>query len=385
MSVHQLRIAVIGTGMIAAVHVRSARAAGAQVIGVLGRNARKSEEAAEAFGAGRGYADLNELLADQPDVVHICTPNSQHYPQAIAVISAGINVICEKPLAVSVEDADDLVQAAANAGVVATVPFVYRFHPMVREIRARIAGGDLGRVLTIHGHYLQDWMQDEDASSWRVDSAEGGDSRAFADIGSHWCDLVEFVTGTRFTDVSAATDIVYDTRPGAGGQSFAARDDGQSKTAARMPVMTEDNAVALFRTEEGRLANVVISQVAAGRKNRLWFEVDGTQGSAAFDQENPETAWFGNKRGSQTIVRDPSQGSADQRRLSLAPSGHTQGWVDAFAAFVLDTYTAVRTGEAPEGLPTFADGARSVRLVDAVITSARSRSWSPIPTQKEAV
>ena len=376
----RLRVVVVGTGMIAAVHVRAARAAGAEVLGVLGRTPERSVQVAAQLDVPTGYASLDDVIADRPDVVHVCTPNDQHHPQALAVIRAGINVVCEKPLAVSSEQALELEHAAREAGVVATVPFVYRFHPMVREVRSKIADGDLGRVLAVHGHYLQDWMLDEDSSSWRVDAGAGGMSRAFADIGSHWCDLVEFVTGERFTSVSAVTDIVYPTRPAASGPSFSGTPDPDPVADAteRAEVTTEDTAVATFRTGSGRIGNVVISQVSAGRKNRLWFEVDGTLGSAAFDQEQPESAWFGNETGAQIVVRDPSQGSPDQRRLAVVPSGHPQGYVDAFAAFVADTYTAVATGTAPEGLPTFADGARSARIVDTVVASAGDTVWREI-------
>jgi predicted dehydrogenase len=386
----RLRVAVVGTGMIAAVHIRSARAAGAEVIGILGRTPERSAEVARQHDVPTGYADLDALLADAPDVVHICTPNDQHHPQTLAVLRAGINVICEKPLALDSAQADELVATAESAGVVATVPFAYRFHPMVREIRARIAAGDLGRVIGIHGSYLQDWMLDEDSSSWRVDPGASGLSRAFADIGSHWCDLVEFVTGERFTAVSAITDIVYETRPVASRPSFSgapapdapASDLSGGTVPDRAPVTTEDTAVATFRTASGRIGNVVISQVSAGRKNRLWFEIDGTRSSAVFDQEQPESAWFGSETGATIVVRDPSQGSADQRRLAVVPSGHPQGYLDAFAAFVADTYAAVvakRTGGvAPEGLPTFADGARSAHIIDAVVASAGAPAWKEI-------
>ncbi|MDM7890706.1 Gfo/Idh/MocA family protein [Curtobacterium caseinilyticum] len=380
----RIRVAVVGTGMIAGVHARAARAAGAEVVGVLGRTPSRSEQVAAQLDVPRGYASLDEVIADAPDVVHVCTPNDQHHPQALAVIRAGINVVCEKPLAISAAQAAELVAAADEAGVVATVPFVYRYHPVVREIRGRIGAGELGRLLAVHGHYLQDWMLDEDASSWRVDAGAGGASRAFADIGSHWCDLVEFVTSQPFASVSAATDIVYPTRPAASGPSFSGSPDPDPVADAgrRSEVTTEDTAVATFRTASGRIGNVVISQVAAGRKNRLWFEVDGTLGSAAFDQEQPESAWFGNERGAQIVVRDPSLGFPDQRRLAVVPAGHPQGYLDAFAAFVADTYAAVRSeggpSSWPEGLPTFADGARAASVIEAVVGSAADGAWREI-------
>ncbi len=283
---------------------------------MLGRTPSRSEQVAAQLDVPRGYASLDDVIADAPDVVHVCTPNDQHHPQALAVIRAGINVVCEKPLAISAAQAAELVDAADRAGVVATVPFVYRYHPVVREIRGRIAAGELGRMLAVHGHYLQDWMLDEDASSWRVDAGAGGVSRAFADIGSHWCDLVEFVTGEPFASVSAATDIVYPTRPAASGPSFSGSPDPDPVADAgqRAEVTTEDTAVATFRTASGRIGNVVISQVAAGRKNRLWFEVDGTLGSAAFDQSSPS------RRGSATSGA-PRSSSATRRSASRTNEG----------------------------------------------------------------
>lgn len=376
-----LRVAVIGTGMIAAVHVRAARSAGAHVTGVLGRNPERSAEAASRLALPQAYGSLDELTASRPDVVHICTPNSQHFPQAKAVIEAGINVVCEKPLATTASGASELAAAAASAGVVATVPFVYRFHPMVREIRQRIAAGDLGRILAMHGSYLQDWMLDGTASNWRIDAGEGGPSRAFADIGSHWCDLVEFVTGERFASVVSATDIVHPRRPAPTGPSFSG---ALHNSEQDVDVTTEDTAVATLRTPSGRLGNVIVSQVSGGRKNRLWFEVDGTQSSAVFDQENPECAWFGTQAGATIAVRDPSLGGSEQRRLAIVPAGHPQGYLDAFAAFVADTYATVR-GETRDGLPTFEDGARSARLVEAVVRSAQTQQWTEIPAQSTNV
>jgi predicted dehydrogenase len=290
------------------------------------------------------------------------------------VIEAGIHVVVEKPLATSAADAKRLVDAAASAGVVATVPFAYRFHPLVRELRARRIAGEFGDLTLLHGSYLQDWLVSPDASSWRVDAAAGGASRAFGDIGSHWCDLVEFVSGERFTSVSAVTSIAYDTRPAASGPSF-----GGASTGARVTVTTEDTAIATFRTATGVVANAVISQVAAGRKNRLWFELDGSTGSAVFDQENPESVWLGGQDGSTVLNRGEGAVSADQARLNLAPSGHPMGYLDAFAAFVADTYAAIG-GASPEGLPTFADGLRSATIIDAVLTSAATTQWTEIPS-----
>jgi predicted dehydrogenase len=372
--VSTLRAAVIGSGMIANVHRRAIADAGAALAGVLGSTSERSQRAGAEWGV-RGYADLSELLADGIDVVHVCAPNATHAEYALAVIEAGVNVVVEKPLATSTADARRLAEAARLAGVVATVPFVYRFHPLVRELRARRIAGEFGDLTLLHGSYLQDWLVSADSSSWRVDAAVGGASRAFADIGSHWCDLVEFVSGERFASVSAVTSVAYETRPAASGASFG----GPSTGGDRVTVTTEDTAVATFRTASGIVANTVISQVAAGRKNRLWFELDGSAGSAVFDQENPESVWLGGESGSTVLHRGEGMVSADQARLNRTPPGHPMGYLDAFGAFVADTYAAIG-GASPEGLPTFADGVRSATIIDAVLSSAATSTWTEIPS-----
>ncbi|WP_159499915.1 Gfo/Idh/MocA family protein [Microbacterium sp. 18062] len=373
--VHPLRVAIVGTGMIARVHARAARAAGEQVLGVLGSSSSRSQETAQQWRLPRGYADLDALLRDAPDVVHICTPNALHADQVRTVIAAGSHVVCEKPLATTRAEATELAALAREAGVVAAVPFVYRYHPMVREVRARRGRGELGDILLAHGTYLQDWMLDPRSSSWRVDPARGGASRAFADIGSHWCDLVEFVSGEQLAAVSALTSIAHATRPAASAPSFAAPSDAAADPVA---VTTEDIVTAIFRTARGVPVSLVVSQVSGGRKNRLWFELDGTRASAVFDQEDAETAWLAGVDGARILHRGEGEVSADQARLNHLPAGHAQGFGDAFDAFVADVYAAVR-GESPEGLPTFDDGARAAGIVDAVLDSAASRSWVDIP------
>ncbi|MEV6231429.1 Gfo/Idh/MocA family oxidoreductase [Saccharopolyspora shandongensis] len=367
-------VAILGAGMIGDVHRRAAILAGAEVVGVLASSPQRSQQVAAGWGVA-AYQDLAEVLADdRVDVVHVCTPNATHAPFAEAALRAGKHVICEKPLGISTAEAERMTAAAAESGLVAAVPFVYRYHPVVREIRARRQAGEFGAWNLLHGSYLQDWMLSPDASSWRVDPGLGGPSRAFADIGSHWCDLVQWVSGETFTDVLAELSIVVPIRPAAAGPTFA----GPTEAAGdRVEVSTEDSAALLLRTAAGVLGSATISQVAAGRKNRLWFELDGASGSAVFDQEEPERIWLGGADGNRILVRDPEHGSPEQRRLSKLPAGHAQGYAQCFEAFVADTYAAI-DGGSPEGLPTFEDGLRSARLVDAVLRSARNRSWTKV-------
>lgn len=368
-----LGVAIIGTGMIAAVHRRAVLASGARLQGVLGSSAGRSQQMAAAW-ACRGYTSMAELLADAAvDVVHICTPNALHHEMAADALRAGKHVVCEKPLATELAHARELQQLAETTGRVATVPYVYRYHPMVREARARIQAGDIGAIKLIHGSYLQEWLLNATDTNWRVDAVKGGASRAFADIGSHWCDLIEWVTGERFVATVALLSTAQAQRPQATQATFA--QGGGS--GAMAPVSTEDIACALLRTDRGTPANLTISQVSAGRKNRLWFEIDGERESLTFDQELPEQLWVGRPSGTTLLVKDPGQGSSEQRRMAILPAGHAQGYNECFAAFVQDTYATIG-GARPEGLPTFADGLRSAQLIEAVLASSRNQTWTPI-------
>jgi len=368
-------IAIVGTGMIGAVHRRAAIMAGAEVRGIAASSPERARQVAQEWNAPRAYRDIEELVTD-PDVqvVHVCTPNHLHRPMAQAALEAGKHVICEKPLATSLEDAQELTALASAKGVIATVPFVYRYHPVVREARARIQQGEIGPLRLIHGSYLQDWLLDPASNNWRVDPALGGASRVFADIGSHWCDLVEWVTGERFAEVSAVFETVIAERAASSAQSFATPAAG----GAMQAVASEDVAAAMFKTAGGILASLTVSQVSAGRRNRLWFEIDGAKASVAFDQEHSERLWLGYPdQREEVFVRGPGAGCAEQRRLSVLPAGHAQGYDGCFEAFIADTYRAIQAGY-PEGLPTFEDGLRSARIVDRVIASAKTRAWTAI-------
>jgi predicted dehydrogenase len=270
--------------MIGEVHRRAALLAGATVVGVLASSPERSREVAKSWGVEQAYADIDEVAAGDAEIVHICTPNASHVSYAVALMEAGKHVLCEKPLGIGLADAQHAYEVAERTGVVNTMPLTYRFHPMAREMQARVQAAEFGAVNLIHGSYLQDWLLDPRATSWRVDPKTGGPSRAFGDIGSHWCDLAEWVTGDRITELAATTAITIKQRPAETAATFsAARSD-----ALLVDVQTEDSALILFRTAGDVAGSAVISQLSAGRKNRLWLEVDGMQASAVFDQELPE-------------------------------------------------------------------------------------------------
>jgi len=361
----KLRAGIIGTGFMGSVHAQAVRAAGAEVSAVAGSSQVSAEAAAPGLGARTAAESPEALIArDDVDVIHICTPNATHADLVRMAIAAGKPVVCEKPLATSVEDARELTDLADRAGVVTAVPFVYRFYPAVREARDRILRGDAGRLWLLHGSYLQDWLAGADAMNWRVDPTLGGASRAFGDIGVHWCDLMEFVTGHRITRLVANTSRAYDQRETGGRPSSVA---------------TEDAATLLFQTDKGAAGSLVVSQVSPGRKNRLWFSFDGTEASYSFNQERPDTLQVGRAESSSEIaVGQQTLSTPGGRRYAKLPPGHPQGYQDSFNSFVADAYAAVQ-GQEPEGLPTFRDGLRAAVLTDALVTSAARQSWVDVP------
>ena len=368
-----VRVAIAGAGFIGAVHARSARLAGARLVGVAASTPESARRAAAALGADGAFDSAEELVtAPDVDVVHICTPNHLHVPLAEQALAAGKHVICEKPIALDGDGAQRLAAAAAAAGRIAAVPFVYRYYPTVREARERVRAGVAGPVRLLHGSYLQDWLLRPDDDNWRVDAELGGASRAFADIGSHWCDLAEFVSGHRITRLSARTLTALPERFSS--EPHAAFQSVNGHGAAR-PVTTEDAAIVQFETDGGAVGSTVISQVSAGRKNRLWLELDGGEEALVFCQEEPESLWVGRREAATLIKRDAEALSPPAARYATIPAGHPQGYNDCFDAFVAEVYAAIELGEPADGLPMFADGLRAARLTDAVLESAREQQW----------
>ena len=364
MPARQRRAGIVGTGSIGEVHARAVRAAGGTVAGVAAASHKSAMHGADKVGAAWAAESAAALIeSDDVDVVHVCTPNAQHLSIAELALKVGKPVICEKPLALSGDDAQHLVDLAAANDVVTGVPFVYRFYPSVREARARISSGDGGALRVVHGSYLQDWLSSSAQGNWRVDPSIGGPSRAFADIGVHWCDLMEFTTGHRIVRVSARLVTAFARR-------------GEHK---QFDVSTEDAATVIFETDRGAIGSVVVSQVSPGRKNRLWFEFDGADASYAFDQELPDSLWIGGRSSNQTVMRDPETLSAGASRYSVLPAGHPQGYQDCFNAFVSDFYSRILDSAAADGLPTFTDGLRAARLSDAVLQSDAADNWVEVP------
>jgi predicted dehydrogenase len=356
----RLRAGFVGAGFMAEVHSRAARAAGAEIAGIASSSAASAARAKDRLGVEQAYASFQDLVEDDAiDVIHVCTPECHPRRRGRgSAEAAGKHVICEKPLATNVQDATHLVELAATAGKVATVPFVYRFHPMVREARERIASGQTGRISTIQGSYLQDWLLSRDDDNWRVDAGLGGPSRAFADIGSHLCDLLEFVSGDRITRVGALSRTLFSGR------------------ANHKDVQTEDLVAAVFATETGTVGNLLVSQVAPGRKNRLMIEISGTESTVQFDQETPERLWLGKRAGSELLVRDPDALSSDAATAISSPGGAPAGLSGRIQRICVRHLCRYRRRHAPRACPPSGMGSGPPSLPKASSNPATTASGS---------
>jgi predicted dehydrogenase len=365
--------AIVGTGFVAAVHVDALRRLGIEVAGVVG----SSPERAAAAGMGEAYVSLDELLADdRVDVVHVTTPNDLHRPQVKQALEAGKHVVCEKPLALTAVESAELLALAEAAGVVHCTNFNARFYSQVQYTRALVRDGTLGELWNVHGAYLQDWLLRPTDWNWRLDPLRGGALRAIGDIGSHWLDLVQFVTGQSIVELIAdlRTVLPVRRRPKGPVQTFAAADAEGEDVA----IETEDLGHVLLRFDGGASGSLVVSQVSAGRKNMLAFELDGSRAAVAWSSERAEELWLGHRgRPNELVTRDPSLFDPAAGNATSLPAGHPEGFADAFRELYRRVYRAVGDGGPPAtpDYPTFADGHRENVLADAIGRSSRERRW----------
>ncbi|MBL5966245.1 Gfo/Idh/MocA family oxidoreductase [Lelliottia amnigena] len=374
-----INVGIIGSGFIGPAHIEALRRLGfVQVVALCDGTLEQAQEKAQALNIPHAYGNVEELLA-HPDlhVVHNCTPNHLHAQINRQILRAGKHVFSEKPLCMTPEEAHELVELAEQAGVVHGVSFVYRQFAMVRQAQSMMREGSLGRLFASHGSYLQDWMLLDTDYNWRVDAALGGASRAVADIGSHWCDTVQFVTGRRIVEVMADLSIVWPTRKAnvAGNSTFTQEDSAVFENKA---VTTEDFGSVLFRFDDGSKGCFSVSQVSAGRKNRLSFEINGSEKSVAWDQEVPQQLWIGHRsQANQTLSDDPGLMNRDAADSAHFPGGHIEGWPDAFKNMMAQFYRAVQTGVMPVKplFATFYDGANVMYIIDAIVKSHQQQRW----------
>lgn len=376
----RLQVAIIGTGFMGPAHTEALRRLGLEVRGILGSTAVKSQQAAAQLGIPKAYGDLDELLADEAvQAVHITSPNRHHFEQASRVLRAGKHVHCEKPLAMTAAESRALVELARESGVVAGVNYNIRYYPLNVEVRDMVARGALGRVFSIYGSYVQDWLLYPTDYNWRVLADEGGKLRAVADIGTHWLDLLQTVTGLRVTAVFADLQTVHGVRKRPLGEvaTFSGKVEQVAATEA-VAIETEDHGSVLLRFENGARGSLWVSQVTAGRKNSLRYEIAGTEGAVAWNSEQPNDLWIGHRNEpNQWLIRDPGLLSAAARAYTSYPGGHNEGYDDSFKQSFKAFYDYIAAGDltAPEPFPTFAQGHHEIVLCEAILQSHAEQRW----------
>jgi predicted dehydrogenase len=335
------RAAIVGTGYVARVHAHVLRDLGVSVVAVCGR----TRAGADALGRElrvAAYDDLAHLLdTEQVEVLHVCTPNARHAEQTLLALERGLHVVCEKPLAVSSAEAAAMVEAAARVGRVAATCYHVRGYPLVRRMRAEVQSGGMGAVFSVHGRYLcDDLLVAPGGGGWRVEPAVAGPSYVVGDLGTHWLDLAEYVTGLRVTEVFA--EFVGEP--------------------------LEDYSALLLRLDHGVAGSLLVSAGASGRKNQLLFECEAERGGLTWDQEEPNVLL---SRSANAPTRLVMKESGPDARY---PAGHAEGYGGAFRNVFADVYRAI-AGEPHDQYPTFEDGLRGVSLVEAAVASAREGRW----------
>jgi predicted dehydrogenase len=324
--------------------------------------------------------DWQDVIRDPSiDAVHIATPNAEHFPMAKAAFEAGKHVLCEKPLAMSVAEAAELVALQTAKDLRGAVNHNLRYYPMVQQMRRMREAGDFGEILVIQGTYSQDWMLYETDWNWRVEPKVGGDSRVMADIGSHFFDMAEHVTGLRVDQVCSDLQIFWPTRkqPKGGGESFSGK-LGVAGETVDTPIVTEDFGMTMFRAGKARGA-MTASQVSAGRKNGLVLEIYGTKGGATWRQETPEELWLGHRDApNQVLMKDPALLDAQARGFADFPGGHAEGYPDTHKQLFRRFYASITDAALAPDYPQMADGLRQMRILDAELASAKSRKWEAV-------
>jgi predicted dehydrogenase len=375
--------AVIGGGFIGPVHVEALRRIGVEVIGLLGSSPDRARDVARRLGIARAYRDLGELLADERvGVVHIASPNEHHFDQARRVLESGRHVICEKPLASSTEETAALrALAASRPSQAAAVNYNVRYYPLCHEIRDRIAKGALGRVLSVTGSYVQDWLLYPKDYNWRVEPDGRTNLRAVADIGTHWMDLAQFLTGMPIRAVNADLATFHPRRfkPIGPTDTFSGPTADGSRTVEEVEITTDDHGAVLLRFDAGARGAYHVSQVTAGRKNRLTIEIAATEGAVAWDSESPNRLWIGSRRGpNQILERDPALLGPSATAISDYPGGHAEGFPDTFKQLYADVYGWIvegRNSGQSATFPSFSDGDDELRLCEAIARSAADGRW----------
>jgi predicted dehydrogenase len=381
MNTTPVKVAVAGAGFIGPVHIESLRRLpGIEVVALCHSNEAASIEKARTLGVPGAFDSFEQMLAESSfDCVHICTPNDLHYSMAKAALLEGKHVVCEKPLAMNVAEATELLALAREKNLVHAVNFNIRYYPLVRQMKTLRATGAIGEVNAVMGSYLQDWLFYATDYNWRLEAAKSGDSKAVADIGSHLIDLIEYITGLSVTEVMADFSTIHPVRkkPLQPIETYSGKLLSNGGYA-EVPVALEDHANILLRFNNGRKGVATVSQVAAGRKNRLSLEISGSESSLAWCSEQPNDLWIGHRnKVNELLIRDPSLVHSDVRSIIAYPGGHNEGFGDTSKQLFSEVYAAVRDGHPPANptYPTFVEGLRELTLCEKIVTSHQEQCW----------
>ena len=373
-------VGIAGTGFIGPAHVEALRRLGIPVLGLAEVDLETAQKKAAELGIPKAFGSFEALLADpEIDVVHLATPNVLHYPFAKAALQAGKHVICEKPMAMNTQESAELVRLAAEVKKVNVVNFNIRMYPMVQQARSMVQSGEIGNLFIIQGSYLQDWLLFPTDWNWRLEPGAGGSLRAVGDIGSHWLDLMTFVSGLKVKEVFADFKTFYPVRkkPARPLETFTGK-ILQPSDYVDQPISTEDYATILLHFENDVQGVLTVSQVCSGRKNRLFFEINGSQSSLAWNSERPNELWVGHRtQPNQVIMKDPAILSPEARAVTSYPGGHNEGFPDTFKQLYHKVYTYLFNGDFSQkpDFPTFADGHYEMVLCEAIERSAREKKW----------
>ena len=373
-------VAVVGAGFIGPVHIEGLRRLGIRITGILGVDATESESAAKALGLPRAYQDFNEVLHD-PEVssVHLAVPNRLHYAMARQALEARKHVLCEKPLAMNSSESAELVRLAKTSGRAAGVNYNIRYYPLCLEAASRVRQGQVGEVHSVCGSYVQDWLFYPSDYNWRVLAEEGGELRAIADIGTHWLDLMHAITGLEVEALCADLKTVHQVRQRPKGevQTFKGKGEKAPETEP-VPISTEDYGCVLLRFRGGARGCLWVSQVTAGRKNCLRYELAGSKCALSWSSEQPNELWIGHReKANENLIRDPALLGDESRPFANYPGGHNEGFPDPFKQCFRSFYDYIAEGDfsAPARFPTFADGHREVVLCEVILRSQRENRW----------
>lgn len=373
------KVAIAGLGFIGPAHIEALRRIpNIEVVAINDIDEETAKAKALELGISFSTADLDQLLKSDIDSIHICTPNNLHYEMAKKALKAGKHVICEKPLATTVAEAEELIALADEKNLVNAVHFNIRYYPLIRQMKVMREQGELGEVYSIIGSYLQDWLFYETDYNWRLEPKQSGESRAIADIGSHLIDLLEYISGLEIVEVMADFNTIHKTRkkPLIPIETYSGM-LLKPEDYADVPINTEDHANVLLRFSNGNRGVVTVSQVSAGRKNRLSLEIAGSKQTFSWTSEQPNDLWIGKRESPNGLMmRDPSLFDEQARKMISFPGGHNEGFPDTSKQMFKEVYAAIAANDPSNpSYPTFRDGLRELVLCGRIIESNKKQSW----------